>query len=281
MEFAQFWGPKEKTQRPEIRHLDDFHFSPQPSTLLVPESVCLETSSVNQKMSPTLILLSHRAHKVITITFLTLWILAATGFAVLDFVDGWGYTHQFLSLSLLAYLICRLIVVFQKPGRDSSWAHMIVTARSRSRRRALATLVFSCGWIYEFVCKIFVLALMTLMSSAMIALHLMQDLEIAIHDNETKDGDSAELTTDMEKAKIDLEEAMAKIAEFHEEAGYDPVKLFGWMPPKLIIFCVITAWISVGTLAFYIARLAWKSLKRACMLPTPTVANPPEKQYGA
>ncbi|KAJ5087443.1 hypothetical protein N7456_011059 [Penicillium angulare] len=227
-------------------------------------------------MSPTLILLSHRAYKSITITFLTAWILVATGFAVFSFTDSWGYVDHFLSLTLLGYLLCRLIVVFQKSSRDSSWAYTIVNANSRSRRRALATLLFACGWIFTFLCKIMIMTFVTILSGAVIASHMFPEFELTLNEM-----DPAELTPEIEKVKTDMESTKEIIAQFHEDAGYDPVKLFGWMPPKLLISCVVAAWFSFGTLGFYLTRLSWKSLKRACMLPTPIEANPPEKQYGA
>jgi len=36
---------------------------------------------------------------------------------------------------------------------------------------------------------------------------------------------------------------------------------FGWMPPRILIYCTILAWVSFGTLGLYILRLGWKSIK--------------------
>lgn len=227
-------------------------------------------------MSPTLVSLGLRAHNAITVGFLSLWVTVALGFAALDFVAfDWSFVNPMLSLSLLTYLICRLIAVFQNKSSDGGMVYFLTTAHRRSRRQALAVLLFTCGWIYEIILKILFMFVATLLSGSLLLYHhagmkTLDDLETLDSKNPKSDLQLKEEHMAQEKAKID---------DFFKEVGFDPVEFLGWVPPKIMVFCIVLAWFGFGTLAFYIFRLAWLSLKRVFKLPTPEYG--PEKQHVA
>lgn len=65
----------------------------------------------------------------------------------------------------------------------------------------------------------------------------------------------------------------AQFELFKEEMGFDPIQLFGWMEPNVLLAFVSLAWFTFATLSLYVARLWWNSLKKA-FSPTPATSTP-------
>lgn len=214
-------------------------------------------------MSPTLAAVGIRTHKTITTTFtvlfLGLWVLQLAGFTALDVLEeDPSYLDSFLSISLLTYLICRLIVFFQGYNRDGSMAYRLTSAHHRhSRKEALLSTIFSLGWIYSLLCKFFLMFISTFMSSIILVSHYYGDDIVQAE----KDG----LIED--KGQMDFATAMEKMEEYQEALGFDAVELFAWIPWQLLIGLAVVAWITFGTLFFYVVRVAWKSVVVVFRIP--------------
>ncbi|KAJ5557108.1 hypothetical protein N7494_001023 [Penicillium frequentans] len=220
-------------------------------------------------MSPTLATLGLRAHKTFTICLLSLWIIAALGFTALDFTDNtWHFLDPFLSTSLLTYLVCRLMVVFQKYPRDGSMAYRLTSAQHRqSRREALATVLFCCGWMYEVILKLMIMFFFTMICGTMFAHDAFGDMMIAMEEDSE------------DKPDVDVQKALESIKKAKDDLGFDPVKKFGWVSPKALLFCLCLGWVTIVTLGLYILRITGKMIKVLCRLPSEKTAA--HKSYTA
>ncbi|KAJ6003058.1 hypothetical protein N7451_005605 [Penicillium sp. IBT 35674x] len=210
-------------------------------------------------MSPTVATLGLRAHKTFTICLLSLWIIAALGFTARDFTNHtWHFLDPFLSTSLLTYLVCRLIVAFQKCPRDGSMAYRLTSAHHRqSRREALATILFCCGWMYEVIWKLMIMSFYTMIFGTMFVLDAFGDMLIAME----KDSE--------DKPDMDVQKALESIEKAKDDLGFDPVKKkFGWVSPKVLLFCLCLGWVTIATLGLYILRITEKMFKVLCRLPS-------------
>ena len=189
-----------------------------------------------------------RLYTAIAIVLLTLWTTTALGFAALDVInENRGLIQPIASISLLTYLVCRLLVFTQSNTHNDSIAHFLTTTHQRSRGEALAMLLFSCSWLYELLHKAMIMFFMTIVGGA---------LATAIYN------DALETTVTIHPSDSDLEQtALMKMSEFKDEAGVDPTELFKRIPPKFLAWVAALAWINFGTLSLYVLRLTWKSMR--------------------
>ncbi|KAJ5889537.1 hypothetical protein N7504_010347 [Penicillium tannophilum] len=208
-------------------------------------------------MSPTLATLGLQAHKTFIICLLGLWIIAALGFIALEFTDDtWHFLDSFLSTSLLTYLVCRLIVVLQKYPRDGSMAYRLTSAHHRqSRREAFAMILFCCGWMYEVVWELIVMFVFTMICGTMFAHDALGDMIIAMEYSE-------------DKPDVDVQKALENVEKARHDLGFDPVKKFGWVSPKVLLLCLFLGWVTIVTLGLYILRITGRLLKVLCRLPS-------------
>ncbi|KAJ6032123.1 hypothetical protein N7540_002855 [Penicillium herquei] len=225
-------------------------------------------------MSPTFTTLVIRAHKTITIGMFGLWIAAALGFMKIDFLmmdeNKWEFLDLCLSTSLLTWLVCRLIVTVRKDIWGGSLVYRLGSAhRRQSRLDALVLFLFACGWIFEVLWKLMVMVWLTLLGGAVYAFHIYGDAIAELDEN-----DQAELD-------FNLPEALENMEKFKENMGFDPAQTFGWIPPKIMVSCLVLAWISSSTLSFYVVRVCWKSLKVIFRLPSEESAASAPKLYVA
>ncbi|KAJ5668236.1 uncharacterized protein N7477_006806 [Penicillium maclennaniae] len=206
-----------------------------------------------------------RLYTGISVTLLTLWVTTALGFTALDILNtSRSLVEPIASVSLLTYLICRLIALLQ-PTQNDSIAHLL-TAPRHSRREAFAMLLFCGTWLYELVYKAMLMFFMTIFGGAIAA---------AIYN------DGFESTTEQQTHPSDSDvagSALAEIDEFKEMVGIDPVQLFKRIPPQFLVYFAIFAWINFGSLTLYVLRLAWKSVKVVLGSPSTTISR--EKTIG-
>lgn len=211
--------------------------------------------------SPTLDIFFNRLGTTVTTGFLTLWITATLGFVVIEFLEpGWEIIDRTLCITLLAYLISRMIVACFNTKSDSI-VYRLTTAHRHSRRGAFAVLLCACAWIYELFFKILVMAMMSFYSAVAFFAHLHPDFFDRLKDKvNALDG---EIEYGYKPPTMSSEEFATAMKEFKEEVGFDPVTVFGWIPHRILLCCFALAWFSVATLALYILRLIWKSFKGA------------------
>lgn len=130
-------------------------------------------------------------------------------------------------------------------------AYRLTSAHHRhSRKEALLSAIFSVGWIFSLLCKFFFMFVGTFMSSVILLSHHYGD-EIA---QAEKDG----LIED--KGQMDFATAMETLEEYKETLGFDAVEAVGWIHWQVLIGLAVVAWMSFGTLFFYVVRVAWKSM---------------------
>lgn len=218
--------------------------------------------------SPTVDAFFNRLGSTVTIGFLSIWILAAVGFIYIDLEDSkWNFFHIFLSISLFAYLIFRMIVACTNTNPDSI-VYRLTTAHRHSRRGALAVLVWACSWIYGLSLKFLTLFLINTFCVMIFSAHLYPETfdyldGVSLPESENP-GSSVEVPKPRYRGDlISKQEFLDSIEEMKTEAGFDPVQSLGWIPPRILLCCVALGWFAFSTLALYVFRLCWKSIKVA------------------
>lgn len=200
-----------------------------------------------------------RLYTGISVTLLALWATTALGFAALDLLNtSRNLVEPIASISLLTYLICRLIV-FLQPIHNDSIAHLL-TARRRSRGEAFAMLLFCGTWLYELVYKAMIMFFLTVFGGA-IATAIYNDELVTTTETPGDFSDSDVAGT-----------ALVEINEFKEMAGVDPVEIFKRIPPKFLIYFAVLVWANFGTLTLYVLRLAWRSAKSCLGAPSASIS---------
>ncbi|KAJ6109859.1 hypothetical protein N7486_002094 [Penicillium sp. IBT 16267x] len=193
-----------------------------------------------------------RVFKTISVVLLTSWTITTLGFSALNVLnENRSLIGTAASISLLTYLACRLLV-FTQPIQNDSIAHMLTTAHLRSRRKALATLVFTCAWLYELLSQAVIMVFITIFGGA-IATALYTDAFV----EDPVDLNLNQSDSDRENTSL----AVAEIDEFKEKVGVDPVALFKLVPPKVLIYFAVLVWANFATLGLYVLRLSWRSAK--------------------
>lgn len=204
-----------------------------------------------------------RLYTGISLTLLTLWATTALCFTALDILNtNRSLIEPIASISLLTYLICRLIVLLQ-PAQYDSIAYLL-TAPRRSRGEAFVMLLFCGTWLYELVYKAMLMFFMTIFGGAIAA---------AIYNDEF------ESTAEQPSGPSDSDvagTALAKVDEFKEMVGVDPVEIFRRIPPRVLVYFAVLVWMNFGCLTLYVLRLAWRSAK--VVLGAPSAPISVEKQ---
>ncbi|KAJ6000777.1 hypothetical protein N7481_001186 [Penicillium waksmanii] len=230
--------------------------------------------------SPTVDAFFNRLGSIVTIGFLTIWILATIGFIYID-VEGsdWNLFETFLSISLFTYLIFRMIVACTNTKLDSI-VYRLTTAHRRSRRGALAVLVCACSWIYGLFFKILTLFLVNGFCIMMLSAHLYPDLfdqldELSLPDSESPGSGIEVQNARYRSARYNKQEYFDAIEQMKMEADFDPVQALGWIPLRILLCCFALLWFSCCTLTLYVLRLCWKSI-RVAFGPSSSPSTPPK-----
>ncbi|KAJ5908635.1 hypothetical protein N7495_001317 [Penicillium taxi] len=202
-------------------------------------------------------------YRAVSIAVLSLWATTALGFTALDVLNtNNNLVSPVASISLLTYLICRILVYTQ--GQNDSIAHLL-TAPRRSRGEALAMLLFCGTWLYELVYKAMLMFFLTLFGGIMAT-------AISNDNFESESGSESEFAAESFASDSDMAgSALAEIDQFKESAGVDPVEIFKRIPPKLLVYFAIIIWVNFGTMSLYVLRLSWRSVK--VVLGTPPASN--------
>ncbi|KAL2788156.1 hypothetical protein BJX66DRAFT_309439 [Aspergillus keveii] len=180
-------------------------------------------------------------YRLVALPLLTAWTVTALSFAALDVLNSnRSLIEPIASISLLTYLVCRILVVSQPTpqngtGNESSIAHILTTAHRKSPLTGLISLLFAISWLYELLFKAVWLFFVTVLGGAF-ATALYTD---AFVQNEDGSGES---------------ESMAK-------TGVDLVAAVKMIPPRLLVYVVMLVWLNFATLGVYILRHAWRSMR--------------------
>jgi hypothetical protein len=229
--------------------------------------------------SPTVDAFFNRLGSIVTIGFLTIWILATVGFIYIDIEDSdWNLFETFLSISLFTYLIFRMIVASTNTKPDSI-VYRLTTAHRRSRRGALAVLVCACSWIYGLFFKLLMLFLVNSYCIVIFSAHLYPNVfdildEVAQLDSESP-GSGIEVPNARYGRTFNKEEYFDAIEKMKEEVDFDPIQSLGWIPPRILVCCFALLWFSCSTLTLYVLRLCWKSI-RVAFGPSSSPSAPPK-----
>ncbi|CAI7629125.1 unnamed protein product [Penicillium pancosmium] len=233
--------------------------------------------------SPTVDAFFNRLGSIVTIGFLTIWILVTVGFIYIDIEDSsWLLFETLLSISLFTYLIFRMIVACTNTNPDSI-VYRLTTAHRRSRRGALAVLVCACSWIYGLFFKLMALFLVNSFCIMIFSAHLYPDFFDQMEEVSLPDPESPGSGVEVQNAgyrfkKKDYFDAMEQMKE---EVGFDPIQAFGWIPPRILLccfalgrlwtffvtFCSAKDACRLGVIVYRLDSLHQKIIKR--VLPTP------------
>ncbi|KAJ5118859.1 hypothetical protein N7448_010564 [Penicillium atrosanguineum] len=214
-------------------------------------------------MASTTPSLGTRLYAGVSVTLLSLWATTALSFTALDILNtNRSLVEPIASISLLTYLICRVIVLLQ-PGQDDSIAHFLTVPR-RSRGEAFAMLLFCGTWLYELVYKAMMMFFMTVFGGAIAAVIYNDGFE-----------STAEKPSDPSGSDV-AGTALVEIDEFTAMVGVDPIQIFKRIPPKFLAYFAVLVWMNFGSLTLFVLRLTWKSVK--VVLGTPSATTSVEKQ---
>ncbi|KAJ5986717.1 hypothetical protein N7451_011082 [Penicillium sp. IBT 35674x] len=192
-----------------------------------------------------------KVFRAISIVLLTSWTVTTLGFSALNVLnENRSLIGTAASISLLTYLACRLLIFTQPTAQNDSIAHSLTTAYRRSRGEALATLVFTCAWLYELLSQAVIMVFMTIFGGA---------IATAIYTDAFVDDPNDLHQSDSDRENTSL--AVVEIDEFKEKVGVDPVALFKLIPPKALVYFAILVWANFATLGLYVLRLSWRSAK--------------------
>ncbi|PLB54121.1 hypothetical protein P170DRAFT_431781 [Aspergillus steynii IBT 23096] len=212
-------------------------------------------------MAFTLSSIGTNLYTAFAVFLLTSWILTALGFTALNVLNtSSSFIESFASISLLTFLLARLIVLTttQKDDAPNTIAHTITTAHRRSQKAALLLFTFTCTWLYELLMKAVMSFFMVVLGFAVTA--------IIYNDPEGKDWtvtDNGRTTQSQQEDSPTT--ALAEIDEFKTRAGvdFDPTAIFKWIPPQTLVYLVVLVWLNFATLGVYLMRYAWRALKSA------------------
>ncbi|KAL2807963.1 hypothetical protein BJX63DRAFT_55359 [Aspergillus granulosus] len=202
-------------------------------------------------------------YRILAIPLLTSWSLTALSFVALDVLDSnRSFIEPIASISLLTYLVCRLLVFLQPATQNahrdenaSSIAHMLTTGYRKSPLNALISLAFAAFWLYELLVKTFFMFLITIFGGAF-ATALYTDAFVK------EDVGSTETMYDHDDAAPGAEStALAEFDELKAKMGVDPSAVLKMIPPKLLVYVVAIVWLNFATLGLYVIRHAWRSLR--------------------
>ncbi|KAL2839309.1 hypothetical protein BJX68DRAFT_247888 [Aspergillus pseudodeflectus] len=197
-------------------------------------------------------------YRLVALPLLTTWTLTALSFAALDVVNTRrSLIEPIASISLLTYLVCRLLVVSQPTPQNEnerSIAHILTTAHLRSPLNGLISLLFAISWLYELLFKAVWLFFVTVLGGAF-ATALYTDAFVQTDDGSTESESMYDDSTEAETT------ALAEFDEIRAKTGVDPGAVIKMIPPRLLVYVVVLVWLNFATLGVYILRHAWRSLR--------------------
>jgi uncharacterized membrane protein len=230
--------------------------------------------------SPTVDAFFNRLGSIVTIGFLTVWILAAVGFIYIHIRHpARNFFDILLSTSLLTYLIFRMVVACTNTNPDSM-VYRLTTAHRRSRRGALAVLVCACSWVYSLFFRLLTLFLVNFLCIIMFSAHLYPEAFDNLEGTPLPGLESSGSDIELQKARyshgrLSKEEYFDSLEKLKKEVDFDPIQTFGWIPPRVLICCFALVWFACSTLMLYIVRLCWKST-RVAFGPSSSLPAPPK-----
>ncbi|KAL4931756.1 uncharacterized protein BDV17DRAFT_226476 [Aspergillus undulatus] len=193
--------------------------------------------------------------KPLSIVLLSLWTLTVLGFTALDMLnEDRTLTEIVASTTLLAFLVCRLLVASQ-PKDENSIAHLLTTAYTRSRTASFTLLLLTGSWLYELLYKAVILFFVTIFGGVFAAA-IYNDAFVEKADAMDSD---VNIENDLDSTTI----ALAEINEFQEKTGLgiDPTELFKMIPPKLLVYLAVLVWLNFVTLGLYVLKMAWRGVR--------------------
>jgi hypothetical protein len=200
-------------------------------------------------------------YRLVALPLLTAWTVTALSFAALDVLNSnRSLIEPIASISLLTYLVCRILVVSQSStsqnASESSIAHILTSAHGKSPLTGLISLLFAISWLYELLFKAVWLFLVTVLGGAF-ATALYTDAFVQNEDGSSGESESMydDTTTKAETT------ALAEFDEIRAKTGVDLVAAVKMIPPKLLIYVVMLVWLNFATLGVYILRHSWRSMR--------------------
>jgi hypothetical protein len=200
-------------------------------------------------------------YRIIALPLLTAWTVTALSFAALDVLNSnRSLIEPIASISLLTYLVCRILVVSQPApqdgtGNQSSIAHILTTAHRKSPVTGLISLLFAISWLYELLFKAVWLFFVTVLGGAF-ATAFYTD---AFVQNEDGSGESESMYDDTTTGAETT--ALAEFDEIRAKTGVDLVAAVKMIPPRLLVYVVMLVWLNFAALGVYILRHAWRSMR--------------------
>ncbi|GLA87629.1 hypothetical protein AtubIFM56815_002055 [Aspergillus tubingensis] len=187
----------------------------------------------------------------LAVGFLASWAITALSLTAINVLNTEStFTAQAASISLLTFLVCRLLVRLQPiaPTEGRTIAHLLATADNGSRRGALIFFSFCSTWLYELLSKGLLLLLLTFFGGVM-ATVIYNDPSLSENWHTQPVSDQPQTTT-----------ALAEINDFKEKAGFDPTQLFRWIPPQAVVYFIALVWFNFISLGLYILGHGLKAL---------------------
>lgn len=189
----------------------------------------------------------------LAVGFLASWAVTALSLTAINVLNTEStFTAQAASISLLTFLVCRLLVRLRPvaPTEGRTIAHLLATADHGSRRGALIFISFCSTWLYELLTKGLLLLLLTFFGGVM-ATVIHNDPNFSENWQTEPVSDQPQTTT-----------ALAEINDFKEKAGFDPTQLFRWIPPQAVVYFIALVWFNFISLGLYILGHALKAFCR-------------------
>ncbi|KAL3485123.1 hypothetical protein BJX62DRAFT_217623 [Aspergillus germanicus] len=203
-------------------------------------------------------------YRLVALPLLTAWTLTALSFAALDVLNSnRSLIEPIASISLLTYLVCRILVVSQPSttqngtGNESSIAHILTAAHRKSPLTGLISLLFAISWLYELLFKAVWLFFVTVLGGAFTtALYT----EAFVQNEDASSGESESMYDDHTTTKAETT-ALAEFDEIRAKTGVDLIAAVKMIPPRLLVYVVMLVWLNFATLGVYILRHAWRSMR--------------------
>ncbi|KAL2824993.1 hypothetical protein BJY01DRAFT_230299 [Aspergillus pseudoustus] len=209
-------------------------------------------------------------YRILAIPLLTSWTLTALSFAALDVLNSnRSPIEPIASISLLTYLVCRLLIVSQpqpatspanQTGNNGDIAHTLTTFHRRSPLGGLISLALAVSWLYELLFKGVLMFFVTIFGGV-----FATAIYNGAFDQDNKPGSSEAFFGGNEDVNLSGVEttALAEFDELKAKTGVDPTVVIKMIPPKLLVYVVAAVWLNFATLGLYIIRHAWRSLRVA------------------
>ncbi|GKZ28448.1 hypothetical protein AbraIFM66950_007116 [Aspergillus brasiliensis] len=189
----------------------------------------------------------------LAVGILASWIVTALSLTAINILNTEAtFTAQAASISLLTFLVCRLLVRLQ-PGAANEGrtiAHLLATADYGSRRGALILISFCSTWLYELLTKGVLLVLVTVFGAVMAT--------VIYNDPNFSEDWQTEPVADQPQRTA----ALVEIDKFKEEVGFDPTQLFRSIPPQALVYFIVLVWFNFISLGLYILGHGLKAFCR-------------------